>query len=127
MPSATAKTKKARKILLVEDEPDMCLLLNIMLTGDDMEVDHVNTLSAARDYFNSGAPSVLILDNRLPDGLGIDFISDIRKDFPETKIIMISGADAAAKDLALENGANEFLTKPFTKNQLYTTVIKQFQ
>jgi two-component system, OmpR family, response regulator len=111
-----------KKLLIIEDEGDMCLLMNIMLTGNEMEVEHVKNLSAAGEYLKSENPSVVIMDNKLPDGFGIDYIPDIKKNYPDIKIIMISGFDGSAKDVALENGADIFLEKPFTKQQLYDSV-----
>jgi two-component system, OmpR family, response regulator len=64
------------------------------------------------------------LDNKLPDGLGIDFISYIKENYPSVKIIMISGYAPAAKDVALEKGADLFLEKPFTREQLYSSIKK---
>ena len=125
MPATKLQKTAPKKVLLVEDEADMCLLLNIMLTGDEMEVDHVKTLGEAREYLDASKPAVVILDNRLPDGFGIDFITSIKQSHPETRVIMISGTDGAAKDVALENGADAFLVKPFTKVQLYETVKSQ--
>ncbi|HSC37892.1 MAG TPA: hypothetical protein VLD19_08485, partial [Chitinophagaceae bacterium] len=55
---------------------------------------------------------------------GVDFISFVKQRYPAIKIIMISGFDAAAKDVALENGADIFLEKPFTKDQLFYAVRK---
>jgi two-component system OmpR family response regulator len=111
-----------KKVLIVEDEADMCLLLNILLTSKDIELDHVKNLSAAESYLLSGNPSVIILDNKLPDGFGIDFIPLLKRNYPHIKIIMISGFDSAAKDVALDNGADIFLNKPFTRDQLYKSI-----
>src|SRR5687768_1192172 len=104
---------KAKKVLIVEDEGDMCLLINILLSGKGIKLDHVPTLAAAEAYLQDTQPSVLILDNKLPDGLGLDFIPSFKKAQPALKIIMISGFDKAAEDVALENGADIYLTKPF--------------
>lgn len=122
MTQATLQPTKLSKVLIIEDEGDMCLLLNIMLNGKQMELEHVKTLSAAEEMLQNEQPSVVILDNKLPDGFGIDFISFIKKNYPSIKIIMISGYDGAAKDVALENGADIFLEKPFTRDQLYQAV-----
>ncbi|HEX2532912.1 MAG TPA: response regulator [Chitinophagaceae bacterium] len=119
MPQTKAPFKK---VLIVEDEGDMCLLLNILLNGKEMELDHVKTISAADEYLQKEQPSVIILDNKLPDGFGIDFITYVKKKYPSVKIIMISGYDGAAIDVALENGADVFLEKPFTKDQLYSAI-----
>ena len=113
---------KAKNVLIVEDEGDMCLLINILLTGKGMQLDHVKTLAKAAEYLQQNKPAVIILDNKLPDGLGMDFIPLIKKTHPALKVIMISGFDKAAADVALENGADTYLSKPFTKEQLFEAV-----
>jgi two-component system, OmpR family, response regulator len=113
---------KAKKVLIVEDEGDMCLLINILLTGKGMELDHVKTLKKATEYLEQTEPSVVILDNKLPDGLGMDYIPHIKKTYPALKIIMISGFEKAAADVALENGADTYIAKPFSKEQLFAAV-----
>src|SRR3954470_22983126 len=119
MTNTTIESKKTKKALIIEDESDMCLLLNIMLNGKEVELDHVKNLAAAKEYLEKENPSVVILDNKLPDGFGVDFISFIKANYPSIKIIMISGYDRSAEDVALDNGADVFLQKPFTKDQLY--------
>jgi DNA-binding response OmpR family regulator len=113
---------KTKKVLIVEDEGDMCLLLNIILNDTDLELDHVQSLLAADEYLQKELPSVIILDNKLPDGFGVDFITYLKQKYPSIRIIMISGFDAAAKDVALENGADIFLEKPFTKDQIFKSI-----
>lgn len=110
------------KILIVDDEADMCLLLNILLADKNITLDHVTSLSSASTYLESDQPTIVILDNKLPDGYGIDYIPALKKAYPDIRIIMISGFADAAKDLALHNGADVFLNKPFTKEQLYKSV-----
>ena len=79
MTNTNFKNRTVKKVLIVEDEGDMCLLLNILLTGKEMELDHVKNLSAAEKYLQNEQPSVVILDNKLPDGFGIDFITFLKK------------------------------------------------
>ena len=122
MKEATLEQTKLRKVLIIEDEGDMCLLLNILLNGTELDLDHVKSLSAAGEYLEKEKPEVIILDNKLPDGFGVDYISILKKQYPDIKIIMISGFDGSAKDVALENGADTFLEKPFTKDQLYSSI-----
>jgi DNA-binding response OmpR family regulator len=126
--STELQSTKAKKVLIVEDEGDMCLILNILLHGKDMELDHVKTLAGAEEYLQKEKPSVVILDNKLPDGFGVDFITLLRKNYPDVRIIMISGYDGSVKDVALESGADIFLEKPFTKDQLFealTSLVNQ--
>jgi DNA-binding response OmpR family regulator len=122
MSQATLNPAQLKKVLIIEDEGDMCLLLNILLNGKEMELDHVKNLSDAANYLEREQPSVVILDNKLPDGFGVDFISFLKNRYPSIKIIMISGFDGAAKDVALENGADIYLEKPFTRDQLYQSI-----
>lgn len=123
MSNTTLESTKTKKALIIEDESDMCLLLNIMLSADEVELDHVKNLAAAREYLKTENPSVVILDNKLPDGFGVDFISFLKQHYPSIKIVMISGYDASAEDVAIYNGADVFLQKPFTKDQLYQSMI----
>lgn len=124
MPNTTLESKQLKRALIVEDEGDMCLVLNIMLNGNDVELDHVKNLKSAKEYLEKEQPNVVILDNKLPDGFGIDFIRFIKQHNENIKIIMISGYDVSAEDVALENGADIFLPKPFTKDQLYNSMIR---
>ena len=122
MTNTTIETKTTKKILIVEDEGEMCLLLNILLTDGELELEHVKNLAAAREYLSKEQPSVIILDNKLPDGYGVDYISSIKKNYPSIKIIMITGYAGAAKDVALENGVDSFLEKPFSRQELFDSV-----
>lgn len=122
MDNPTLQSTKTKKVLIIEDEGDMCLLLNILLNGKEMELEHVKDLATAKEYLAQTQPAVVILDNKLPDGFGIDFISFIKESYPAVRIIMISGYDASAEDVALENGADIFLQKPFTRDQLYQSI-----
>ena len=124
MSNTTLQTKQPKKIFIVEDEGDMCLLLNIMLQQKEIVLDHAKTIAAAEEYIKKEQPSIVILDNKLPDGLGIDFISFIKNNYPAVKVLMISGFDASVKNIAMENGADIFLEKPFTKEQLYNSIKK---
>jgi len=117
MSKTAVQTRTSQKILIVEDEGEMCLVLNILLSDENIELDHVKNLSAAEEYLSNELPSLIILDNKLPDGYGVDYIAYVKKKYPSVKIIMITGFDASAKDVAMENGADLFLEKPFTKQE----------
>lgn len=116
------KTSDLKKVLIIEDEGDMCLLLNILLNGKELELEHVKSIAAAEEYLQGEVPDVILLDNKLSDGFGVDFIPSIKQSIPSAGIIMISGYDGSVKDVALENGADVYLEKPFTKDQLYSAI-----
>jgi len=116
-PTSKPKVKLAKKILVVEDEGQIGLVLNMILSDRNFDLDYVNNLLDAQEYLEKNNPSVIILDNKLPDGFGVDFISYIKKKYPSIKIIMISGF-STARDVALENGADLFLEKPFSMDKV---------
>jgi len=122
MSKTTVQTGTSQKILIIEDEGEMCLVLNILLSDENIELDHVRNLSAAEEYLSNEVPSLIILDNKLPDGYGVDYIAYVKKKYPSIKIIMITGFDASAKDVAMENGADLFLEKPFTKQEFLAAI-----
>jgi len=123
MPKTTLNSKQPKKVLIVEDEGELCLLLNILLADKNIDLDHVKTLKGAEEYLQTEKPDLMILDNKLPDGLGIDFITLHGKNYPSVKVLMISGYHSAEiKDVALEAGADMFLEKPFSKEQISNAV-----
>ena len=118
MSTPTVNTK-TMNILIIEDEGDISLILNLMLKKDDIEIDHVTTLANAGTFLKKQKTDIVIMDNQLPDGLGMNYIATIKADYPGTKIIMITGnTNITDKETALQNGADVFLPKPFTKDQI---------
>ena len=119
------KTFNSQKmnILIIEDEGDISLILNLMLKKEDIEIEHVTTLANAVTFLKEQSPDIVIIDNQLPDGLGLEYIKEIKSNYPLIKIIMITGnTDTTDKATALQNGADIFLAKPFTKEQIQAAI-----
>jgi DNA-binding response OmpR family regulator len=110
------------RILVVEDEGDICLLLELLLVDRRTVVDHVHNLWDAKEFLKQEQPTLVLLDNRLPDGLGIDFIGFLKEEYPQIKIIMITGADGIAEEAVLATGADRFISKPFTQSILHESI-----
>ena len=104
------------KILAVDDDGQIGLVLDMVLHESRFELDYVNSLLTADEYLKKQQPLAVILDNKLPDGYGIDFIVYLKQRYPSIKIIMISGF-GLAREAALENGADLFFEKPFDLNE----------
>jgi|SRR5260221_14537523 len=111
-----------KKVLIIEDEAEMCFLLELLLNEKETTVEHVKTIAAARQFLQTEIPSLILLDNRLPDGYGMEFLVFLKLNHPDIKIIMISGVDKEVEDAAMEMGADIFMNKPFTKEQLCANV-----
>lgn len=122
MTKATLKRKtEAKKILAVDDDGQMGLVLDMILAESRFELDYVNSLLSADEYLKKEQPLAIILDNQLPDGYGVDFITYLRKKYPSLKIIMISGF-GSARDVAIENGADVFFEKPFSLEEFNAAI-----
>jgi|SRR5436190_16635635 len=122
MPNTSKEKRKAKKkILVVDDEGQIGLVLDMILNDSEFKLDYVGDLLSADEYLQKRQPAAIILDNKLPDGFGVDFISYIKKKYPSIKIIMISGF-GAARDVALANGADMFFEKPFSLDEFNAAI-----
>jgi DNA-binding response OmpR family regulator len=79
-----------RKILIIDDEADLCLLLKDYFVRKNYEVVVTHTLEEGITLLNKTHPDILFLDNNLPDGTGWSSAYKIATDFPDTYIILIS-------------------------------------
>ena len=114
---------KPIEVLIVEDEEDICYLLSGILRKKNLHTSYVTSLSAAKRTLSEQNPDILFIDNHLPDGFGMDFISTIKHDHPNTKIIMITAHNTSDdKEMALKQGADYFIGKPFSSDTIYKTV-----
>jgi two-component system, OmpR family, response regulator len=105
--------------LIIDDELDICFLLKSILKKRDLDVNYVNRLEDAKIALKNNTPPIIFLDNHLPDGLGIDFISYVKTNYPATKIIMITAHDTPEdRTKAVQQGVDMFLGKPFTKDAI---------
>ena len=84
------------KALIIDDEIDICYLLSGMLTYKKMEVDYVTCLADAVVAIEKFKPEIIFLDNRLPDGKGVDFAGYIKKAIPDVQVAMITAYDTPA-------------------------------
>lgn len=100
--------------MIIEDEKDLCFLLSLILKRHHFNVFCANSIFDGKMALKNCHPLILFLDNHLTDGSGIDFIIDIKKHSPYTKVVMITAHNSQNdKDRAIENGADYFISKPF--------------
>jgi two-component system response regulator AtoC len=113
-------------ILIVDDEAVFRMLAEEALTGEGFEVRTAESLRQARSEIDRTAPDILILDRRLPDGDGIDFLKNLRRTEPSSMIVLVltAYADVANAVEALKAGASDYLTKPVQLTDLIIKVKK---
>ena len=109
--------------LIVDDEKDICYLLNNILKQKNIQSELAGSIAEADKLIEKQTPSVIFLDNHLPDGLGIDNIGRIKSSHPEIKIIMITAHDnPAERQKAYQQGVDAFISKPFKKDIIYNAL-----
>ncbi len=110
-------------VLVVDDEPVFRVLAEEALASEGFEVRTVETLKKARAEIDRATPDVVILDRRLPDGDGIDFMKAVRSDdsSPTVVIVVTAYGDVENAVEALKAGAWDYLTKPV---QLTDLIVK---
>lgn len=117
------KEKDRFTALIVDDEKDICYLLTSILMKKNIPTLRAGSLEEAQKLIETQTPSIIFLDNHLPDGLGVEHIQRLKTTYPESKIIMITAHDNPSdRDKAFREGADFFISKPFTKDTIYQTL-----
>ena len=116
-----------RKILLVEDEPNISEAVRFLLSRDGWSVVvHSNGADAVGRVL-SEAPDLVILDVMLPNRSGYEILGEMRKNagLSDLPVLMLTArGQAKDRDLAFASGANAFMTKPFSNSEMLETVSK---
>jgi DNA-binding NtrC family response regulator len=110
------------KILVVDDENDLRQLL-VAVLGEYYDVAQASSGAALRKLFPMDPPDVVLLDVKLPDADGLDLLTQIKKRWTETEVILLSGYGTMSMAIeAGRRGAYTFLTKPFENEKLLADV-----
>jgi response regulator RpfG family c-di-GMP phosphodiesterase len=112
-----------RKILLVDDDPSLRLLLRTTLAAEEYAVEEASTAEEAAHLARFWRPSLVILDVGLPDINGVAFCAELKRmsAFGSPAVIILTGGDTST-DEAREAGADALLRKPFSPLELVTTI-----
>jgi two-component system, OmpR family, response regulator len=102
------------RILIIEDEAEMALLIGRRLNRTGFVSDQVSSIGDAMEALRSYTYSLVLLDRRLPDGDGAESIPAIRTLHPNLPIMIVSALDAYRDRVAgLDAGADDYIPKPF--------------
>jgi len=111
----------SKKILLIEDEPDIRKTLEYNLSREGYDVISTSSLAEGRNSLESNSFSLILLDLMLPDGSGLDLCREIKSDkiFSSIPIIILTAKDDEVdKVVGFELGADDYVTKPFSVREL---------
>ena len=122
-PAVVTNMSVIKRVLIIDDEADICLLLSGLLRRLGYQPTCAHYLEEGRRCLRSQRFDAVFLDLNLPDGLGFDLLPNIKNTHNETKIIMISAFDGAAeRRRATDQGADFFIGKPFNRKTVETAL-----
>jgi len=114
----------ARRVLVVEDNADMAALVERAL-GDGFRVEHVASVSRAITRLHAAPPDAVVSDVMLPDGTGYEVLAAVRgsRDLERLPVVLVSALGQAEERVrGLEAGADDYLPKPFSPDELRSRV-----
>src|SRR5277367_1214386 len=102
-----------RSVLLVDDDRAFSSLAQAALAREGWVVRLARSLHEARQALEGDAPDVVVLDRRLPDGDGLDFLAVLRSQLPDTPVLMVTAhGDIQSAVDAIRAGAGDYMAKP---------------
>lgn len=110
------------KILLVEDDENIRLMVSAMLEGAGYQVIESRTCSAGVTLACSHNPDLIVLDLGLPDMDGMEFVKIVRKTELTPIIVLSARTEEAEKVSAFDLGVNDYITKPFSAAEFLARV-----
>jgi two-component system, OmpR family, KDP operon response regulator KdpE len=106
------------RVLVVDDEPQIVRGLKVILQNAGYRVEEATTKKEALDSVSVRPPDAIVLDLILPDGDGVEVVSEIRR-WSQVPVVVLSAiGDEEQKVRALDAGADDYVTKPFGSEEL---------
>ena len=119
------KSSSSKKVIIVDDEPDIIELLTLHLTRTGFKVKSFEDADSMFKYIKTNHADLFILDLMLPDADGFEICKILKKDekFSQIPIIMLTArSEEMDKVIGLEIGADDYITKPFSPRELVARV-----
>ncbi len=111
-----------RRILVVDDEPQITRVLRTTLSSHGFEIRVANDAESALDVFSDWPPELIITDLSMPNMSGIDLTRRVRAKSTVPIIVLSVRGEERSKIDALDAGADDYVTKPFNMNELLARV-----
>ena len=106
-----------KKVLIIDDEVDFCLLMQFYLSKKNCEVSISHTLQDGLGLLKNSEPDIIILDNNLPDGLGWPAAKNILDAVPDVHLFLISANKPTHKP-DINNSHCQVVEKPISISQI---------
>jgi DNA-binding NtrC family response regulator len=114
---------KSPRILVVDDDPGLAEVIELLLTREGYAAERAGTVRAALARIDGAEPDLVITDLKLPDGTGLDVIKHLHAERPGLPVIMITSYSSLESAIgALRAGAVDYLIKPFDNDDFLHAV-----
>lgn len=112
-----------RRIVVVDDERPILLTLEALLRRHGYDPLLANTGSAGLQAIRKQTPDLVLLDLGLPDMDGVDLLKQVRAEFPDVQVIILTGNDSLANVIeTIKQGAFHFIAKPYAPEELISLI-----
>ncbi len=116
------------KILVIEDDVSFCKLLEKFLTKNNYEISTAFSAEEAKIKAKNETIDLIITDLRLPNYDGIQLLSEFKTDYPKIPVILMTGySDVTTAVKAIQNGASDYISKPFNPEEVLLVIQKALQ
>ena len=115
----------ARRVLVIEDEPNIIEAISFILSRDGWTVHTHSDGITANDRIRTTPPDLIILDEMLPGKSGFDILRDLRaeQDTADLPVLMLTArGQARDREMAERLGVTQFMTKPFSNAEVLESV-----
>ena len=114
-----------RRILIIDDERPILMTLEALLTRRGFQVDTAATADKGLKLLKSQPPALVLLDLQLPDAEGLHTLDQIKTDYPEMQVIILTAHDSLNNAIeSIKRGAYHFISKPYAPEELLSLVEK---
>ncbi|MBI1978310.1 MAG: response regulator [Candidatus Omnitrophica bacterium] len=116
------------KLLIVDDEAEICDFLKSFFEERNYDVRVASSGQSALKAVEEFKPQVMLLDIKMPGMDGIQVLSEVKKKFPRTKVIMVTALETRDKiEECLRLGADNYITKPLSLEYLENDVREKLE
>ena len=122
-PQDVCRSPRSIDVLLIEDDLELASQTLAALTSVGLDTRHADTIEAAKHEIETATPDILVIDRMLPDGDGLAYLNTLKSaGFDNPSLILSALGETAERVRGLNNGADDYLAKPFDFDELRARV-----
>src|SRR5450432_1948738 len=121
-------TSEGQRILIIDDERPILLTLEALLGRHGYQPETAATASYGLRVLQANPPAVVLLDLQLPDADGLQMLEQIKREHPETQVIILTAHDSLNNAIeSIKLGAYHFISKPYAPEELLSLIEKAIE